>query len=138
MADNIQEKIEDKIIDCINSESDGRLVIFKPENLNKVLVVERKGEYKNNKQVILNVFGSEKPGGKDLEKENFLSINREIPSTGRNVYLVFVSFDIVKQDLEDSFLVIPAFKLSEVKREKNLSKFLMDKRSFTRLLLEQT
>jgi hypothetical protein len=48
MADNIQEEIEDKVIDCINAGVTGRLVIFKPEknNFGADLAVERRGKYK--------------------------------------------------------------------------------------------
>ena len=34
MTDNIQEKVEDKVIDCINSEVSGRIIISKPQDSN--------------------------------------------------------------------------------------------------------
>ena len=48
MTENIQEEVEDKIIDCINSGAGGRLIVFKPEKkgFEDYLAVERRGEYK--------------------------------------------------------------------------------------------
>jgi hypothetical protein len=47
MAENIQEEIEDKLIDCINSGVAGRLIIFKPEKKGQedYLAIERRGKY---------------------------------------------------------------------------------------------
>ena len=47
MAENIQEEIENKIIDLVAFDAGGRLVIFKPENSDKDLVVEKKGRPKH-------------------------------------------------------------------------------------------
>ena len=48
MSENIKEKIEDKVIDCINIGVAGRLIIFKPEKsaFGADLAVERRGKYK--------------------------------------------------------------------------------------------
>ena len=48
MTDNIQQEIEDKVIDDINSGVAGRLIIFNPEktSFGADLAVERSGKYK--------------------------------------------------------------------------------------------
>jgi hypothetical protein len=94
--DNIREKIENKVIDLIALGATGRLIVYKPENSDKDLVVEKKGGY-GNKKVYLNIYVKElfddiKFNKKVIAKENF--------------YLVFVNFDIVKQELDNDILVI--------------------------------
>ena len=101
MADNIQEQIEDKIIDLIALGSGGRLVVFKPENSAKSLIVEKKGDYKKD-SISLKVC--------NVEGENFSqAAGKSNPED--NFYLVFVRFDIVAQDIDDALWVVPSFDL---------------------------
>ena len=65
MADNLQEEIEDKIIDCINSGVTGRLIIFKPEknDIEDCLAVERRGAYKKkDKEIYFQINSFVGPG----------------------------------------------------------------------------
>jgi len=111
VAGNIKEKIEDKIIDCINSGAGGRLIIFKPENSDKDLMVEKRGDYKK-KPISLKVYEKDfPPQNKELVADN-------------NFYLVFAHFDIVKQNIDDSVYIIPSLKFSD---EIDFSKFLINK-----------
>ncbi len=123
---NIKEEIENKIIDLIALGAGGRLIVFKPENLNKDLVVEKKGGYKN-KVIYLNVYGKKEINqlaGKDDLKAN------------EDFYLMFVNFDIVKQNIEDSFLIIPSLDLKNLSEENDFSKFLTNKKEFVRFLIK--
>ena len=88
MSENIKEKIEDKVIDCINLGVVGRLIIFKPEKsaFGADLAVERRGKYKE-KEIyfqVNSIVGPEKGNEfvKDFLKENF--------KIDKNFYLLFV------------------------------------------------
>lgn len=129
MVDNIKEEIEDKVIDCINSGAGGRLVIFKPEKIDlpaqagKDLVVEKRGDYAK-KKISLNIYLK-----KILGKEE-ISV---VPD--KNFYLVFVDFDIIKQDFSDNFLVIPSIDLWKLKGKNDFSKYIINKNDFARYLM---
>ena len=124
MTDNIKERIEDKIIDLISLGAGGRLVVFKPEKLDPLrseasrdLIVEKRNDYKKN-VISLNVY----------EKEFSSSLNKEIIPE-EDFYLLFVNFDIVKQDIDDNFVVVPSNNLQ--------TKFPMTKKSFVGFLIEK-
>lgn len=114
----LKPKILEKIIDLISVEAGGRLIVFKPENSDKDLIVEKKGDYKT-KVISLNVFEKE-----FLDDEN---LKKEI-TPDENLYLVFAHFDFVKQDIENEIFVVPAF---------DFQKISMDKKDFTRFLIEK-
>ncbi len=115
---NIKETIEDKVIDYINSGASGRLIIFKPENSDKDLVVEKKGDYEK-KVICLKIFGKEFLGNDSIKKE----IKPE-----ENFYLLFVDFDIVKQDLKDNFVIVSSMDFSQNSIDKkDFSMFLIEK-----------
>ena len=141
MAENIREKIENKIIDYIVLGSGGRLLVTKPEDPGSGadLVIKRKGEYKPEKdknsieQIIVKVkaFASET---KKSKEEIFLTVrsqkeNIDISkfSAVPNFYLLLVSFDIVKQDIEDNARIV---KLDESKQE-----FLINKKDLAQFFL---
>lgn len=128
MSENIQEKIKDRVIDLIALGAGGRLIVFKPEKLDKDLIIEKKGDYKK-KTISLKVFEKEFIDSEKIKKE----INPE-----ENFYLMFVYFDIVKQNISDNFLVIPSadFK-GKGKKEKDFSKFLVNKKDFVRFLISE-
>ncbi len=144
MADNIQEGVENKIIDCIVLGSGGRLLATKPEESKTAadLVIKRKGEYELKKdknaveQIIVKVkaFGSRSKKNKD---EIFLAVrsqkeNIDVSKFGiaKNFYLLLAFFDIVKQDIEDNIRII---KLDESKKE-----FLINKKDLAQFFLKLT
>jgi len=112
MADNIQEEIEDKVIDCINSGVAGRLIIFKPEknNLGADLSVEKRGEYKG-KEIYFQVnsfVGPAKEGSfiKDFSQGDFKSEQR--------FFLLFVYFNEVTQKVGDYVWLIPSLQFRDI------------------------
>jgi hypothetical protein len=136
MTDNIQEEIEDKIIDLIASGASGRLIVFKPENSDKDLIVEKRGNYKK-KVISLNVYGREFFGDQNIAKEIYQLAGKKNLNAEENFYLVFVRFDIVKQDIDDSFWIIPSLDLQKIEGGKgDFSKFLTNKKDFIRFLIE--
>ena len=135
MADNIQEQIEDKIIDLIALSSGGRLIVFKPENSAKSLIVEKKGDYKKG-AISLNIYSGEFFESQNFEKEINQLADKKNLSPEDNFYLVFVNFDIVKQDINDSLWIISSFDLENLAGKKDFSKFLMNKKEFVRFLID--
>jgi hypothetical protein len=134
MAENIKEKIEDKIIDLITLGAPGRLVVFKPENSDKDLIVEKRADYK--KEVIsLNIYGSESSGSQDFGKEIHQLTDKTNLNAEENFYLIFVYFDVVKQDINDNFLVVPSLGLQNLVKTNDFSKFLISKKDFIRFLI---
>jgi len=141
MTDNLQEKIEDKVIDCINLNAGGRLIIFRPEGkIQSVnLVVKRKGEYKTYQPgaitqshiVKARVFGAKKEKPKE---EVFLYIRNKneevnIPklNAGKNFYVIFVSLNAIKQDIDDDVRIVRTDDKKEfLIHKKNLSKFFLN------------
>jgi len=135
MTDNIKEQVEDKIIDLIGLNGGGRLVVFKPENSAKDLVVEKRGDYK--KRVIsLRVF-CEELAESNNSGNNFLKLaDARKASPEENLYFVFVHFDFIKRDISDRFWVIPSVIFQELDEKSSLSRFLMNKKGFVRFLIE--
>lgn len=141
MPDNIQEKIEDKIIDCINLGAGGRLIIFRPGEGDRSadLIVKKKGGYASRQAeamgqshiVKARIFGKKK---ENTGKEIFLFIKEKAVekdilnvATSKNSYLVLVSFDPIKQNISDNIKIT---KLDDKKEftinKKGLSKFFLD------------
>jgi len=115
MVDNIKEKIEDKVIDLIALGAGGRLIVFKPEKINNDLIIEKRNDYKKG-FIAINVYNAQPSDNiKVIPKHNF--------------YLMFVNFNIVKQDIDDNFIVIPSDNLQ--------NKILMTKKSFIGFLIEK-
>lgn len=123
---NIQEEIENKIIDLIALGAGGRLIVFKPENSDKDLIVEKKGGYKN-KVIRLNIY--------EQREISQLAGKEDIGVEG-DFYLVFVNFDFVKQDIADNLWLIPSADFAGMKEENDLSKFSINKKAFIRFLIE--
>jgi len=110
--ENIQDKIENSIIDCINLGVMGRLVIFKPEknNFGADLAVERRAKYKE-KEVYFQINSFVAPAKaknfvKDFPQENF--------KTDKNFYLLFVYFDEVGQKISDYIWLIPSVQFKDI------------------------
>lgn len=135
MTDNIQEEIEDKIIDSIALGAGGRLVAFKPENSDKDLVVEKKGDYKK-KEIFFKIYGKEFSDKHDFEKEIRELINGIKINSEKGFYLIFVRFDIIKQDIGDKFLVVPSSDFKNFSEGNDFIKFLINKKDFVRFLIE--
>lgn len=112
MAENIQEEIEDKVIDCINSGVAGRLIIFKPEGTasGADLAVERRGKYKEKEMYFkINSFVGPAEGNifiKDFLQDDF--------KASKNLYLLFVYFDEVKQKIGDYVWLIPSLEFRDI------------------------
>jgi len=115
---NIQEEIENKIIDLIALGAGGRLIAFKPENSDKDLIVEKKGDYKK-KAICLNIYQE-----KEIQQ---LAEKKELKAKD-DFYLVFVNFDFVKQDIDDNFWLVPSSDFQK--------KLLTNKKDFVRFLIE--
>ena len=111
--ENIKEKIQDKVIDLIALGAGGRLIAFKPENSDKDLIVEKKGDYKK-ESVSFNIYEKE-------QLENMKDINPE-----KNFYLLFTHFDFVKQDIEDELIIVSSV---------DSKKILLSKKDFVRFLI---
>lgn len=149
MADNIKEKIEDKIIDWVVKGSGNRLVVFKPENMvgGIDLVVEKKGDYetgpdknpadnlviraqtfgksqkKKAKEISISVNGQVGVGGNNIFIKD---INIEGFTSNKNFYFIFAFFDILKQDISDNvcFISLEEFKKNAgATQAKNTLKF---------------
>jgi len=115
MAENIKEQIENKVIDCIVAGAMGRMVVFKPDKLNVDLIVEKRGDYKT-KTIGLNIY--------DGQPSESISI---VPK--ENLYLMFVNFNKVTQDIADNFIVVPSNNMQ--------NKLSMTKKSFVGFLIEK-
>jgi len=110
--EKLQEKIEDKVIDCINSGAVGRLIVFKPEknSLGADLAVEERGNYKD-KEIYFQVnglVGHKKDDNfvKDFPKESF--------KTDRSLYLLFVYFDEIRQKINDFVWLVPSLHFRDI------------------------
>jgi len=112
MVDNIQEKIENKIIDCINSGVSGRLIIFKPEdkNLSDYLAVERRGKY-NESEIYFQINGMVGPLKDNIFVKDFLEDDFIVDN---NFNLFFVYFDIVEQKINDYIWLIPTSQFRDI------------------------
>lgn len=141
--ENIQEKIEDKVIDAMNFSAGGRLIIFKPEKsiFGIDLCVERRGKYKEDLYNFqINSFvgtGAEEKFTKDFPEESFRS--------DKNFYLLFVYFDEIKQKINDYIWLIPSLQfedMADIKMEegKKMLRFeaslsIKEKDKFSRFLV---
>jgi len=141
MSDSLQKKIENRIIDCINKSARGRLIVFRfREGIGGAdLVVKKKGEYKQRSGeeasktsiVKAKVFGKGKQGS---TKEIFLRVRRDrekkdvFDTAGsKDFYIIFVSFDTIKQDISDDLCIVRLEDKKEFSiNKKDLSKFLLN------------
>lgn len=126
---SVQEKVENKIIDLINESTGGRLIIFKPENSEISLIVEKRGDYKKN-PLSVKIYGFDV-----LEKSQDVikNIGKGI-APQKDVFLLVAYFDIVKQDIEDSVWMAPSSSVWDGSAG-DFSKFLMGKKEIGRFLL---
>lgn len=120
---NIKEKIEDKIIDSIALNAEGRLVVFKPEGVSADLVVEKRADYQK-KTISLDIF----------QKSQFAEAKKV--SGAEDFYLVFVYFDLIKQVISDDFYVLPSLDIAKAS-ESDLPKYIVKQKDFADFLLEK-
>lgn len=149
-----KEDIENKIIDWIIKDVSDRLTVTKPEEAGAIdLLIKKKAEYaekpkekiKDNIFKKIQIFGfSKKPGTKEIK----ISVNGQIRSAkddalkkdidiaklqdAKNVYLLFVFYDAVKQDIEDSIYLLP---IEKFKKDADFSEFLINKNDLGQTLL---
>lgn len=175
VAENFQQKIENRIIDFINLNSGGRLTILKPDFPSKKidLVVKKRGEYEFKKEnplaqgsiVKAKVFGSIKRKGtkeaniciisqtKTKEGGSFYKeINIEEFKNEENIYLIFVFFSLLNQDISEDICILPlsefeknAEKIKEsifkfesflsCKKSDKFSKFLVNKKDVSKYFI---
>jgi len=115
MAETIQEEVEDKIIDCINSGVDGRLIVFKPENNNfgADLAIEKRGDYKG-KEIYFKINSLVGPSETGGYPEVFVrDFPQEIIKRDKNFYMIFVYFDEVTQKIGDYVWLIPSSQFED-------------------------
>jgi hypothetical protein len=148
MPENIQEKIEDRLIDYININARGRLIIFKSEKKLKGvnLVVKKKGEYeskravpleknpivksqvfgarrnKSAKTVWLHVLGQNKASRDTLFKKD-IDITEFADRT--EICFLFIFFNVLKQDIDDyvCFISLEQFEKLAPLTKKNIYHF---------------
>lgn len=148
----VKEKIEDKIIDWIIAMAAGQLIITKPPDESAIadLIVEKRGEYYDEAKIYLQIRECEKRPGEKVYKAE---VNEREFESDENLYLLFLYFDIVAQDIINIWL-IPAIiflKMAEslisngkkvllfeapidIGIKNKYSKFLVDKKNLTRVL----
>lgn len=120
MSDNIQKLVEGKIIDCINFDVEGRLVIIKPDEnmLGANLSVVRRGKY-DERPIYLKINSFVGPTQENI----FISdIVEKKFNSNKNFYLIFVYFDKVTQKISDYVWLVPSEKflgLAEVIKSQN-------------------
>lgn len=107
-----KEIIEDKIIDWIAKAAAGQLTVFKVKtNLGETeVVVKKRGEYEG-KAISVKIYGRQ-----SLDKGSIFA--KEIIQKGfepnENLYLIFVYFDIVEQDISDFIWIVPSLKFRDL------------------------
>lgn len=142
-----QEEIKDRVIDCIIKSAGDRLIVIRPENRVEGidLIVKKKGEYKQNglqsqmqnKVIKAQVFGVQRKKKMreisiKIERQEEREININNTPAIENLYLLFISFDIIKRDIGDDLYFIPFEKFKD---SLNKSKFLVKKGDFGKILL---
>ncbi len=117
-----QQRVEDHLIDLINKEAGGRLVIYKPENSALDLVVEKRGDYKD-PSIGIKIF------------PDVAAIDKTLP-LDENLYILIAGFDMVRQDIQDTLYLIPSRELSQL-TETSLSQFKMSKDKLGAFLIDR-
>lgn len=119
MTDNIQEKIEDKIIDWIALDSDGRLVAFKPSGKKTFLAVQKKGGY-GGKEIVFKIESFILPQEKKEFKKDIVISEDVKPS--KDLFFLFIIFEEVSQNVDENVWIISSsdfFNLAEKIKSKD-------------------
>jgi nucleoside diphosphate kinase len=99
--------VENKIIDILAQKGRGKIIVFKEENT-PYLIAKIKREYKKNPlylQVEENYFLKEN----DIFEKEVLSLEPK-----GNLYLLFVYFDKVSQEISEKIWIIPSLDFKEL------------------------
>ena len=136
MVDKTQEKVEDKIIDLIVLGAGSRVVVFKPENSDKDLIAEKRSNYVD-KTLSFNVYNGNFSSAQDFDKAIISSPSGLGLNLEKNFYLIFARFDIIRQDIDDKFWVVPSLSLEAAIDKDDFSKFLTNKKDFVRFLIDE-
>lgn len=110
---NIEEKIEAKVTDWISTSTNGQLIVTKPEKSNSVvdLVIQKRGDYSDKETAYLKVKPCNRAG-----KEGFYTstiVDGEIIAN-ESLFVLFVYFDIVTQDILEYAWLLPSAKFFEM------------------------
>ena len=144
MSENIKNKIEDKVIDCINLNVLGRLIILKSEkdDFGADLFVEKKGDYsKKGIYIKVNNFN-----GSPKNEEFLKGFSKKDFKSSENFYLLFIVFDQVRQQIIDRIYFIPSLKFLSIaesaqpEKEEKLFKFeefFFNKNDLGKIILEK-
>ena len=134
MADNIKEKVEDKILDWIALGTSGRLVAFKSGA--GILTVQKKGGY-GEKELVFKIESFIVPGPdeklqRQLAKDSF--------KPAKNLYVIFLVFDEIKQKLEEKIWMIPSLDMANKKNynfeTSEFPDYVKDRKDFIIFLIE--
>ena len=112
MSQNIQDQIENKIIDHINSGVVGRLIIYKPEKnaFGADLAVERRAKYKE-KEIYFQVNSLIAPVQDNIFVKDF---SQEKFKADKDFYLLFIVFDEFKQKTGDYIWLVPSVIFKDI------------------------
>ncbi len=110
--ENIKEAIEDKVIDCINTNVEGRLIVFKPQKKGQedYLAIERRGQYKEGK-IYFQVNSLVIPAKSTVFVKDFF---QESFKADKNFYLLFAYFDEVRQKIDDYVWLVPSSQFIDI------------------------
>ncbi len=110
---NIREKIIATVIDWISVSTGGQLIVTKPEKSNSVvsLIIQKRGDYSDKEIAYLTIKQCRRG-----EREGFFTsvvTEGEIISD-EGLYILFVHFDMVVQDIFEYAWLVPSAKFIEV------------------------
>ena len=125
---NLKEKVQNKIIDLISSNSVGRLIISKIDEPNKDLKIEKRADYKS-RPVYIKIFSKEHSS----QNEDFIKTVFEQIFTDSADFYLFAFFDFIKQDIDDNIFIIP----SSLKDKNDFSKFIINKKDLSQYFIEK-
>lgn len=152
-----KEIIENKIINWIAVVAAGQLIIEKPSTDSVVadIFVKKRGEYYEGSPAYIKIEECRKLDGEKTYKAEIIEGEFE---PKENLYLIFLYFDIVVQDIADYVWLIPSIKFCEmaestvsdgqkvlifeaptnIKTENRYSRFLISKKNLAKILEEIT
>lgn len=104
MFENIQELVEDKLIDWIVEETEGRVVCTKPEK-GADLFVQKKGDYPG-KALSFKLEFFVTPAD---DEHNFTrEIKKETIRPAKDFYFIFFGFDEISQKISEKIWLVPS------------------------------
>ncbi len=128
--ENIRENIIDKIIDWVAIGSEGRLIAVKNEKGGD-LVVQRKGGYGEG-ELLFKIEIFIRPSN----QENFVK-DVEFFNPEKNLYILFVIFDEIKQKVEEKFWLVPSTEKITKFESLKFDKYLINRKDFDIFLIRK-